>query len=141
MKTLICYKSKHGATEQYAKWLAQETKADLKQFEDVPRGYKFEGYDTVVVSSGTYASLMPLNRFLKRHWKNLEPKKVVVFAVGAAPADDPWSARSYNWIPKKIQAKIKYFKILGEVPENARPAGYKSQVKKENLTEIIKELK
>lgn len=141
MKTLICYKTKHGATEQYAKWIAEATKGKLKRFDEIDRKFDFSPYDQIVVSSGTYASLMPLNRFLKRQWKKLEGKKVVVVAVGAAPADDSWSLRSYNYIPKNIQAKVKYFKIMGEVPENARPKDYKTQVKKENLKEILDILK
>jgi len=137
MKSLICYKTKHGATEKYMHWLADAINAELKTFDEIDRKDNFSDYDVLVVSSGTYAGLMPLNRFLKRHWKNLEDKKVVAVAVGAAPANDSWSQWSYKRITQKIRDKIKYFKILGETPENARPAGYVSQVKKDNLKEVI----
>ena len=76
MKSLICYKTKHGATEKYMHWLADAINAELKTFDEIDRKDNFSDYDVLVVSSGTYAGLMPLNRFLKRHWKNLEDKKV-----------------------------------------------------------------
>lgn len=118
-------------------WLTDEVDADLKKFDQIPRRYDFSGYDLVVVSSGTYMGMMPLNRFLKRHWKRLQDKKVVVVAVGAAAPDDPWSIRSYNHIPEKIRNKIAYFKIAGEMPDKNRPTNYVSPIKKENLKEII----
>lgn len=136
MKTLICYKTRGGATARYAEMLSKELEADVKQFSEVKKEC-FEDYDTIIVSSGTYAGLMPLTRFLKKYWKNLEPKKVVVVAVGAAPTDDPWSDFSYKRIPQKIREKIQYYKIMGEDPEAARPKDYVSKVKKENLKPIL----
>lgn len=136
MKTLVCYKSKYGATEKYAKMLAAETSADLIEFGEAKKDC-FTDYDTIVISSGTYMGLMPLTKFLKKYWKRLQEKKVVVVAVGAAPADDNWSDFSYKRIPEKIRDRIKYYKIMGEDPEPARKEGYITKVKKENLKEII----
>lgn len=137
MKSLICYKTKHGATKKYMEWLADEINADIKTFDEISRKENFSDYDTLIVSSGTYVSFMPLNRFLKKFWKKFGDKRVVVVAVGGVPADDPWSLRSYNRIPQKIRGIIKYFKLIGETPENAQPVGYVSPVKKENLKDVI----
>jgi menaquinone-dependent protoporphyrinogen IX oxidase len=144
MKILICYKTKGGATEKYAKWMAEALKADIKTYAELGRRFDFSAYDTVIVSSGTYMGLMPLNRFLKRNWKRLVDNKVVAVAVGAAPAEDNWSTWSYNRIPHKIREKIQYFKIMGEDPEGARKlqgSKYVSKVKKENIKEILAYLK
>lgn len=138
MKNLICYKSKNGATEEYMNLLKSEISSDMKSFDEVSRKDDFSDYKTIIVSSGTYAGLMPLTRFLKKYWKKLQDKNIVVVAVGAAPADDKWSSWSYNRIPQKIREKIQYFKILGETPEKTRPKGYKSPVNIENLKEVIK---
>lgn len=141
MKTLICFKTKHGATEKYMNWLKAEISSNIKTFDEFSRNDDFSDYDTIVISSGTYAGLMPLNRFLKRNWEKLKNKNVIVVAVGAAPADDKWSLWSYNRIPLKIRENIKYFKIMGDTPEKARPKDYTSPVKIENLKEIILYLK
>jgi menaquinone-dependent protoporphyrinogen IX oxidase len=137
MRVLICFKSKHGATERYMQWLSEELGADVRTFDDIDRKYDFHDYDTVVVSSGTYAGFMSLNRFLKRHWDQLESKNVIAVAVGAALADDPWSLKSYNRIPDKIRGKIRYIKIIGDSAGSSRVADYHSPVKRENLNEVI----
>ena len=141
MKVLVCYTSKHGATEKYMQWLAETLHADLKRFDEIDRKYDFSDYDTVVVSSGTYASFMALNKFLKHHWKELQRKRVVVVAVGASPAEDPWSHKSYNRIPDHIRDGISYIKIMGETPEKARPDDYQSPVVRENLDAVISLIK
>jgi menaquinone-dependent protoporphyrinogen IX oxidase len=138
MKTLIAYKSKYGTTEKYMKWLADDLGAEMKRFDEVNRAFDFSAYDLIIVSSGTYAGFMPLNRFLKRFWKTLQDKNVLAVAVGAALAEDSWSKRSYNKIPEKIRSQIKYIKILGEMPSKARPADYESCVKRENLDGVLK---
>jgi hypothetical protein len=145
VRTLICFKTKHGTTEKYMRWLAEGLGADLKSFDEIARSYDFSGYDTIIVSSGTYASFMPLTKFLKRHWKNLSNKKVIAVAVGAAPADDPWSLKSYNRIPEHIREHIQYVKIMGEpagAAKSEQPTAQKSPVKLENLDavfEIVRE--
>lgn len=138
---LICFKTKHGATERYMNWLAEEIGAELKNFKEITRKEDFSGYEIVVVSSGTYAGLMPLKRFLKKYWGKLQSKRLVVVAVGAAPAEDPWSLRSYNRIPEKIREKIKYFKIMGDTPQGARKSDYVSPVVRANLKEVVDYIK
>jgi len=138
MKNLICYKTRFGATKKYMEWLAEAINADLRTFSETKGKDAFSNYDTIVVSSATYAGLMPLNHFLKKNWKHLQDKNVIVVAVGAAAADDPWSIKSYNRIPQKIRDKIKYFKIRGEDPDSSKKPDYVSLVNKENLVPIIK---
>lgn len=140
MTTAVFYKTKGGATEKYARWMAEGTEGKLIKFEEVGRNFDFGPYEQVIVSSGTYAGLMPLTRFLKKHWKQIAEKNVFVVAVGAAPADDKWSLWSYNRIPARIREKITYFKLMGEDPEAARPEGYVSKVKKENLEKVFESL-
>lgn len=131
MSTLICYTSRRGATEQYMRWLAEDLGADVKKFSEVPRDYDFDGYDTIVVSSGTYASFMGLTGFLKRHWDALQGRDVVAVAVGAAPADDPWSRRSYESIPPYIREHIRYVKLKGRASGKAD-----DPVQRENLDAV-----
>jgi flavodoxin len=140
LKILICYKTKNGVTKKYMDWLAEAFDADVKIFDEVLKRYDFVDYDAVVVSSGTYAGFMPLNRFLKKHWKELDDKKVFVVAVGGLAADDSWSKWSYKRIPEKIRQKISYYKVMGDLPEPSRPVDYKSPVKKENLDKIIEDI-
>lgn len=131
MKTAIIYKSYLGATKQYAEWLSQEAGADLHTFNSVSPE-ELKNYDTIVVASGTYASFMPLNRFLKKNWPSIENKKVIVVAVGMVPADDPGSKISYERIPAPIREKITYIKIPGKFGQKTE-----SNIKKENLQPVL----
>ncbi len=132
MKTIILYKSFLGTTRTYAEWLKDELKCDLKEFGEVS-DEELKEYQSVIITSGTYARSMPLVDFLKRKWEIVKDKNVVVVAVGIAPEDVDWSQRSYEGIPTNIREKIKYFKIPGKIG-NIKPAG---EVKKENLDRII----
>jgi menaquinone-dependent protoporphyrinogen IX oxidase len=133
MKAIILYKSYLGTTRTYAEWLRDELKCDLKKFGQV-RDEELKGYDSVIITSGTYAARMPLVNFLKSKWEVIKDKNVVVVAVGIAPENVEYSRRSYERIPANIREKIKYFKIPGRIGF-IRTAG---EVKKENLDRIIR---
>lgn len=133
MKTIILYKSFLGTTRTYAKWLRDELNCDLKEFGGV-RDEELKGYDSVIITSGTYARRMPLVNFLKSKWEIIKDKNVVVVAVGIAPESVEYSQKSYEEIPANIREKIKYFKIPGRIGV-IRTAG---EVKKENLDRIIR---
>ena len=132
MRTAVIYKSFLGTTKKYTKWLSEEINADLFKFGQIKRD-QFDNYDILIISSGTYASWMPLTGYLKRIWQYIKNKKVVVAAVGAAPEDDEWSKKSYEKIPIAIRSKIKYFKIPGKLGKQTD-----KDIKKENLEPIIK---
>lgn len=139
MKIAIVYRSFLGATKQYAEWLKGELNADIFKFKAVDKA-KLALYDLIIVSSGTYAGWMPLTSFLKHYWDVLKNKKTVVVAVGAAPAEDIWSKRSYEKIPADIRRQIKYFKLPGKVGK-AAPAGMEmSQDKLKPVVEYIKNI-
>ena len=134
MKTAIVYQTKLGATQKYASWLQEATKAELFRMDKLS-GQKLQDFDRVVVMSGTYAGGMPLTGYLKQNWQYLENKKVVAVAVGAVGSEKLWSKLSYIRIPRKIRAKIQYFKIRGRAEQEPE-----SLVKRENLKEIIGKL-
>ena len=138
MNTLISFKSYLGASEQYAKWICEKTGCDLLPFSET-KNNTITKYDTIVVVSGTYVGHMPLVRFLTRHWKSLKDKNVVAVAVGAAPAQDAASIKSYEAIPKEIRNAIKYFKLPSSIEKKGREALKKSNVGP--VVEYIRKLK
>jgi menaquinone-dependent protoporphyrinogen IX oxidase len=135
MKTAIIYKSFLGTTQKYAQWLREELGADIFEFGKIKKE-KLEAYEIVVVSSGTYASWMPLVGYVKKIWKYIKDKKVVIIAVGIAPPKAGWSIKSYKKIPKNIREKVKYFKLPGK--STGKLAG---KVEKENVNPVIEYIK
>lgn len=114
MKTVIFYKSWLGSTKKYAGWLSESLKSENYGFGEFGTE-KLHDADTVVVMSGTYAAQMPLVGFLKKNWNALKGKKIIVVAVGAAPADDEQSKTSYELIPEEIRKEISYYKVPGKL--------------------------
>lgn len=100
---IIIYKSKYGATQKYAHWLAEATgfdctessKAEIRQVQQ---------YDTIIIGGGIYASGIAGISFLKNNISKLGGKKIAVFCVGASPYDEQaiQSIRTHN-LPGKLQ--------------------------------------
>ena len=86
-KTIVLYQSKYGATQQYAGWLAEELGCEavsIKSFD----AKRFGEYDTIVYGGGVYASGIKGLALLKKHANKLFGKRIVCFAVGAAPHEE-----------------------------------------------------
>ena len=86
-KTIVLYQSKYGATQQYALWLAEALNceyASIKSFDAKRLGE----YDTIVYGGGVYASGIKGLALLKKHASKLSGKRIVCFAVGAAPHEE-----------------------------------------------------
>lgn len=132
MKIAVVYKSILGSTKKYANWLSEELNSNLFTFNEINTEI-LQGYDIIVVSSGTYAGQMPLIGFLKKYWPVLSQKKVFAVAVGIAPAEDKASIVSYNQIPEYIRNKIEYFKVPGKLFK-ITPAG---EPAKEKLKPVV----
>lgn len=84
MSGIILYQSKYGATKRYADWLSEETGFDCietqkAKIEDIKQ------YGTIILGGGIYASGIAGLSFLKKHIKELQGKRIVVFCDGASP--------------------------------------------------------
>ena len=107
-KTAVLYRSKYGSTGQYAKWIAEETGADLFRIPHVSVR-DLARYDTIIVGGGLYAGGMLGASFLKRNFAAIADKRIIVFSVGASFANE------------KNIAAIKA-RLLAETPRPVRDA-------------------
>jgi len=115
MKTVILYKSAHGATKQYAEWIHEELKdSDIFSVDDsnVPN---LSGYDAIIIGSSVYSGKMPGLEFLQSNWDQLRGKNVFYFTVGLIPPDDAYSRDMYETIPPEIRDGIEYIKLPGQI--------------------------
>lgn len=96
MKTgIIVYRSKYGATEKYANWLAEMTGYDCIETQKATLD-AVSRYKTIVLCGGIYASSIAGLSFLKKHFRDLKGRKIAVFCVGASPYDE----QAFNEIKK-----------------------------------------
>ena len=87
MNAIVIYRSKTGFTKRYAEWIAAALGCEALDWKDA-QGKQLSGYDTLIYGGWFNAgSVMGLKKFLQV----AEPlkKKLVVFATGASPAENP----------------------------------------------------
>jgi menaquinone-dependent protoporphyrinogen IX oxidase len=82
MRTAVIYQSHYGATEQYAKWIAEDLGADLIERRKASAAM-LAGYDIIVYGGGLYAGgILGAGLAAKNPCKHL-----VAFTVGLADPD------------------------------------------------------
>lgn len=86
-RIIVIYQSKYGATKKYSKWLSEDLSCDLIETKKANIDIIKE-YDTIILGGGIYATGISGISFLKKNYKKLMDKKIVVFAVGASPYND-----------------------------------------------------
>lgn len=118
METLILYRSKNGATEQYAKWIEEKipnsTSKDIQALKKLPKT-ELDKYDKIIIGSGTYAGRISAEKFLKENWELLKHKPIYLFVVGLFPQDSEMSKKTYELLPLEIREHVKYRKLPGRV--------------------------
>ena len=115
--TVVLYKSKYGASKQYAEWIAEDLgckslNIDEINFEDI------WAYKTIVLGGGLYANNIAGANFLLKHIDELEDKNIVFYTVGITPID----CREYydktvleKTFPESLRTKYKVFNFLGKM--------------------------
>ncbi|MBQ1628827.1 MAG: hypothetical protein IIT68_00005 [Treponema sp.] len=90
MKSIVIYNSQTGFTKQYAEWISEAAGCECVSLKKI-RKIKLADYDAIVFGSWCMAgTLMKLDWF-KKQMPSLSAagKKLIVFAVGATPAEAP----------------------------------------------------
>ena len=86
MKVLIVYKSISGFTKKYAPWISAELNADCTCLADINK-FTFSEYDFLIFGGSLHA--VGINGYKK--FKACIPEtgadKIIIFAVGASPAN------------------------------------------------------
>ena len=83
MKILVAYQSKTGFTKKYAEWISNELNSELKEIKNVSSQ---DIVDNGLIIYGGWimgGMIMGLNKI-----KKLNPKKIIVFAVGSTKKEE-----------------------------------------------------
>lgn len=139
MKTAIYYRSFNHGTEMYAQWLAEDLQADTFKYGWFNNA-NFEGYDRIIIMSAAYMFMYcPATGFVKKNWKKIKGKEVIVITCGAAPADDPVTLKFHQQIPTEIRKEVKIFTLKGAQP-GAKGAEQAKDIIRENIKPIVQAL-
>ena len=147
----VLYKSKYGASKQYAEWIAEDLNCiaiDVKNaIPDDLENY----YDTIILGGGLYANSIAGASLIVKKFEKLKNKNLIFFSVGITPLD----CRDYydklvieKTFPENMRNDIKVFNFLGKMLTDELTMPHKAALKmlkgimqkKENPTEMEKML-
>lgn len=87
MNGIIIYQGKYGATEQYAKWLAESVRLPLLNIDNAAP-VALEDYDLVILGSSVYVGKFTIRHWLRQNLTRLAGKKNFFFVVCGTPGDE-----------------------------------------------------
>ncbi|MDD6480727.1 MAG: flavodoxin domain-containing protein [Lachnospiraceae bacterium] len=140
MKKLVVYQSSTGFTAKYAGWIAEALSCEAKELKNIS-AKEAEEYDSIIYGGWIMGGMITgLDKMQK-----MNPKKMVVFAVGAST--DSEETRN-NIIAQNHLEQIPFFYLEGGIafekmsffPKMMLKMMGKSVAKKENKTEQEKEM-
>lgn len=85
-KTIVIYKSKYGASETYAQWIAEELKCPAVSIDEVKKS-DLEDYENILYGGGVQAGgIKGLDKFMK--WIKSDLKLLAMYRSGSITAED-----------------------------------------------------
>lgn len=107
----IIYRSKYGATKQYAEWIAKALNAELLEKSSV-KPEDLSKYNIIVYGGGLYASgISGIELVTKNPCQNL-----VIFTVGLAnPETTDYTKILNKNLPVELRSKVKVFHLRGGI--------------------------
>lgn len=82
----VIYAGKYGTTEQYARWIAEETGAALMPENSVSAG-ELADKDVIIFGGAIHAGAISGISTLKKLYPKIADKKILTFAVGLSVSD------------------------------------------------------
>ncbi len=131
MSTVVIYKSKYGATKQYAHWIADEL--GCKAID--AKGLKCDDlikYDTIIYGGGLYAEVINGISLITKNYELLKNKNLIVFSTAITPLE----CRDYydklvvekNFEPKMLE-NVKIFNFMGKMILDELSLAHKTALK------------
>ena len=106
MRTLVAYASKHGSTEEVARWIARYLRDEGHHVDvrDATVVTDVEPYDAVIVGGSLYMGHWHADArgFLRRHRAALEGLPLAVFALGPLNLGDEQVAESRGQLERAL---------------------------------------
>ena len=162
MPGTIYYKTKYGATEDYARWLSEETGFELR---NIRKGPDIDSEGVVVIGSSLMMGKVTAAAWILKNWKKVKGRKPVLFCVGGSkigtqvredilsrslPKDVLEGMRVFH-LPGRLDHKKLNFIISGmfrrfakyekDEEEKRRAIEGYDDVKKENLAPMVAYIK
>lgn len=113
MNGVIIYSGQYGSTDQYSRWISEETGLPIFRIDDPAADPST--YDFVVLGSSVMYYRASIRAWVKANWPVLRTKPLVLFTVSGAPAGpqlDGWIAKSFT---PEVLARMEHFALRGRL--------------------------
>ena len=113
---LVVYKSRYGAAERYAKWIAEALGCEALPMDQVKTATLLE-YRMLIFGGGLYMGRINGIAALTRRFQELKDKTLLVFTAGLTePTDDGYYTFLYTRnFTEKMRKQIHFFAFPGAV--------------------------
>ena len=112
-RILVLYRSKYGYTKTYAQMIAEELGCDCREAAHLPKKL-LKDYTLILYGGGLYASGINGFSAIRRHFKGLQGKRLIVWATGMCLGSDEdiQKIRERN-LPGEWEERIPLFYLRG----------------------------
>ncbi len=118
-QTVVLYQSHYGFTKRYAQWIAEALSCPACESKKFPV-QELSRYDTVIFGGGLYAGGVNGVKFIRKNWKLLSGKRVILFTCGLANPDSPENTANIRKslakaLPDEIFRHLRLFHLRGGI--------------------------
>lgn len=119
MKAIIIYKSKYGATKQYADWLSEETGFPVIASDKFDER-RLREFDTIIIGTSVYIGKLLIGNWLKNNWYALKNKKLHLFVVAGTMPTEKEKLMAYvqSSVPKELFKELSLTFLHGKLVLN-----------------------
>ena len=115
----VVYRSKYGATRQYAQWLATELWCESFDLRKI-RVEELKDYETIIYGGAVYAGGVLGVKFLRKNIETLGNKNLVLFTCGLSDPNDGKTqrdiqARLIKTLTDEVLEHIRIFHLRGAI--------------------------
>jgi menaquinone-dependent protoporphyrinogen IX oxidase len=116
MKGVVIYKSRYGATRQYAQWLSTELELPMMATAEISVA-KLNEFDFVIMGSSVYIGKLLIKSWLQDHAAILQKKKLFLFVVCGTPASDTAKTTAIvaKNLPLSLASRCQVFFLQGRL--------------------------
>ena len=115
----VVYQSKYGATEKYARWIAEALSCDLFDRRAV-NAEKLCSYDTIIYGGGLYAGGVSGIELITKNFNCFRDKNIVLFTCGLADTSNKVNTDNIKtglkkFLTPEMENQIKIFHLRGAI--------------------------
>jgi menaquinone-dependent protoporphyrinogen IX oxidase len=118
MKGIILYKTQYGSTEQYARWLSEDTGLKALPLHEA-NVEQLKNCDFIIIGSHIKIGHIKASDWIKTHWEWLKSKKLLLYSVSGSYANKKQQREALEMsLPEDILNDFEYYPLPGKLDKS-----------------------